>query len=66
MLNIKDLSVNVIDKELLHDFNLNIDDGEIHVLIGPNGIGKSSICKAILGDPNYTITKGSIKLNIMM
>ena len=63
MLNIKDLSVNVIDKELLHDFNLNIDDGQIHVLIGPNGIGKSSICKAILGDPNYTITKGSIKYN---
>ena len=63
MLEIKDLSVSVIDKEILHNFNLNINDGEIHVLIGPNGIGKSSICKTILGDPNYSITKGAIKYN---
>ena len=63
MLKIDNLSVNVGDKEILHDFNLNINTGEIHVLIGPNGIGKSSICKAILGDPNYKITKGTIKYN---
>ena len=63
MLKIDKLSVNVGDKEILHDFNLNINTGEIHVLIGPNGIGKSSICKAILGDPNYKITKGTIKYN---
>ena len=63
MLNINNLSVKVDDKEILHDFNLNINDGEIHVLIGPNGIGKSTICKTILGDPNYNITKGTIKYN---
>ena len=63
MLNINNLSVNTLDNEILHDFNLNIDDGEIHVLIGPNGIGKSTICKTILGDPNYEITKGIIKYN---
>ena len=63
MLNINNLSVNVSDNEILHDFNLNINEGEIHVLIGPNGIGKSTICKTILGDPNYNITKGSITYN---
>ena len=63
MLSINNLSVNTLDKEILHDFNLNINEGEIHVLIGPNGIGKSTICKTILGDPNYSITKGTIKYN---
>ena len=60
MLEINDLSVKALDKEILHDFNLNIDNGQIHVLIGPNGIGKSTICKTILGDPNYKITNGII------
>lgn len=63
MLKIDNLSINIEDKEILHDFNLNINSGEIHTLIGPNGIGKSSICKTILGDLNYKITKGTIKFN---
>ena len=63
MLEINNLSVKVLDKEILHDFDLNIEDGEIHALMGPNGIGKSTICKTILGDSNYQITKGLIKYN---
>lgn len=63
MLKIDNLSVSVENNEILHNFNLDIKDGEIHVLIGPNGIGKSTICKTILGDPNYEITKGTIKYN---
>ena len=63
MLSINKLSVNVSDKEILRDINLNINDGEIHALIGPNGIGKSTICKVLLGDSNYIITKGTIKYN---
>ena len=56
MLKIENLSLKVEDKELLNDFNLNIKDGEIHAIMGPNGIGKSSICKAIMGDSKYIIT----------
>lgn len=63
MLEIKDLTVNVLDKKIIHDFNLTINDGEIHVLMGPNGTGKSTICKTILGDDNYKIIKGTIKYN---
>ena len=63
MLEINNLSVNTLDKNILHDFNLNIKPGEIHALMGPNGIGKSTICKTILGDSNYQITKGYIKYN---
>lgn len=61
MLKIENLSLKVEDKELLNDFNLEIKEGEIHAIMGPNGIGKSSICKAIMGDSKYEVTKGSIK-----
>ena len=60
MLNIKDLSVRVSEKEILNKFNLSINDGEIHVLMGKNGIGKSTLCKVLLKDPEYEITNGSI------
>jgi Fe-S cluster assembly ATP-binding protein len=55
MLSINKLNVKVLDKEVIKDFNLDIKDGEIHALMGPNGIGKSSICKTILGDSNYVV-----------
>ena len=61
MLEINNINVKVNDEEIIHDFNLEINDGEIHVLMGPNGVGKSSICKTILGDSNYIISKGKIK-----
>lgn len=60
MLNIKNLTAYAEDKEILKDFNLNIKDGETHVIMGPNGVGKSTICRCILKDPNYTITSGEI------
>lgn len=63
MLKIENLSLRVEDKELLNNFNLSIKDGEIHAIMGPNGIGKSSICKAIMGDSKYEITKGKIIYN---
>ena len=63
MLKINDLEVQVNEKKILSNFNLNINDGEIHVIMGPNGIGKSTICKTIMGDSNYQVTKGSIIYN---
>ncbi len=59
-LKIKDLTVTVNDKEILKDFNLEIKSGEIHVIMGPNGTGKSTLTKIIMGDPNYKIVKGEI------
>ena len=60
MLKIRDLSVAVEDKEIIHDVNLTIKNGETHVLFGPNGAGKSTLLMAIMGFPKYRVTKGSI------
>lgn len=63
MLQIKNLDVNVGDKEVLHDINLHIDDGETHVLLGPNGSGKTTLLMTLMGYSNYTVTKGTITYN---
>lgn len=63
MLEIKNLTVSINNKTILDDFNLSIKTGDIVALMGPNGIGKSTICKVIMGDPNYKIEKGSITYN---
>jgi Fe-S cluster assembly ATP-binding protein len=60
MLKIKDLSVAVEGKEIIHDINLTIQTGETHVLFGPNGAGKSTLLMAIMGFPKYKVTKGSV------
>jgi Fe-S cluster assembly ATP-binding protein len=60
MLKIKDLSVAVEGKEIIHDINMTIQTGETHVLFGPNGAGKSTLLMAIMGFPKYKVTKGSV------
>ncbi len=60
LLNVKDLVVDVEEKEILHGVNLTIRPGETHVLMGPNGTGKSTLGYAITGHPKYAITSGQI------
>jgi len=59
-LEIKNLNVSVNDKKILNDFNLLIKPGEIHTIMGPNGTGKSTLSRVIMGDENYTIDSGDI------
>lgn len=63
MLKISNITVNVDNKEILKGFNLEINDGETHVLMGPNGIGKSTICRCLLNDSDYQVTEGTITYN---
>ena len=60
ILKIEHLTVSVNDKLILNDFSLEIKSGEIHAIMGPNGTGKSTLSKVIMGDPTYKIINGSI------
>ena len=59
-LEIKNLNTSVKDKKILNDFNLVINTGEIHAIMGPNGTGKSTLSKVIMGDENYIVNSGDI------
>ena len=63
MLEIKQLTVEIEGKEILHNIDLEIKSGETHVLFGPNGSGKTTLLMAIMGFPRYQITKGKIVFN---
>lgn len=60
LLEIKNLHVNVEDKEILKGIDLTINKGEIHVIMGPNGSGKTTTANAILNNPLYNKVEGNI------
>ena len=60
MLKLEDLSVAVDGRLILHNINLHIRPGEVHVLFGPNGTGKSTLISTIMGFSRYTVTGGKI------
>lgn len=59
-LEIKNLCARVGEKEILKNFSLTVNEGEIHAIMGPNGSGKSTLSNVIAGHPAYEITGGEI------
>jgi len=60
---IKDLRVQIEDKEILKGVNLTVRQGEIHAMMGPNGSGKSTLAYTLMGHPKYTVTGGEVTLD---
>ena len=60
ILQVEGLTARVEDKVILHEVGLTIKKGETHVLMGPNGTGKSTLGYALMGNPRYTIKSGEI------
>ncbi len=60
LLDIKDLHVAIKGKEIIHGLSLQIAEGEVHAIMGPNGTGKSTLAMAIAGKEGYDVTKGDI------
>lgn len=57
---IRDLHVQIQDREILKGVNLTVRTGEIHAIMGPNGTGKSTLAYTLMGHPAYTVTAGEI------
>lgn len=63
MLKIENLHVSINNKKILNGINLNIDPGEIHVIMGPNGSGKSTLSSVIAGKTDYKVEEGNLFFN---
>ena len=63
MLEIKNLKVRIQGKEILKGVNLNVNNGEIHAIMGRNGSGKSTLANVIAGRDSYEVIGGDILYN---
>ncbi|MBR1605438.1 MAG: Fe-S cluster assembly ATPase SufC [Alphaproteobacteria bacterium] len=61
MLEIEDLCAEVGGKQIIKDFNLTINEGEVHAIMGPNGAGKSTLSYVLCGKSGYKVTSGSVR-----
>ena len=63
MLEIDNLTVAIQENEeqVLKHLSLTIKPGEVHAIMGPNGVGKSTLSKVIMGHPDYQVLEGSIR-----
>lgn len=62
-LEIKNLSVNIGEREVIKGLNLTVPAGEVHAIMGPNGTGKSTLAKALAGHEEYPIVGGSVSVD---
>ena len=63
MIKIDNLNVSVENKEILKGINLEVKSGELHVIMGRNGTGKSTLSNIIAGKEGYNINRGKISYN---
>lgn len=66
MLTVDNLTAQVNGKTIINGISLAVRPGEIHIMMGPNGSGKTSFARTVVGFPEYDITKGSIKLDSIL
>lgn len=59
-LEIRNLHVSIEGKEILKGFDLTVQQGEVHAIMGPNGTGKSTLAYALMGHPAYEVTEGEV------
>ncbi|RQD75491.1 MAG: Fe-S cluster assembly ATPase SufC [Halanaerobium sp. MSAO_Bac5] len=61
LLNVCNLKSKVEAEKILQGINLEVETGEIHVIMGPNGSGKSTLANVLMGHPEHEITDGKVE-----
>ena len=60
LLKIDNVFADVEEKNILKGLNMEVNKGEVHVIMGPNGAGKSTLVNILMGHPAYTLRSGNI------
>ncbi|MGI8526757.1 MAG: Fe-S cluster assembly ATPase SufC [Pseudolabrys sp.] len=63
LLEVKNLHVEVADRQILNGLTLTVEKGQVAAIMGPNGSGKSTLAYILAGKPGYTVTQGQVLLN---
>jgi Fe-S cluster assembly ATP-binding protein len=63
LLDIQNLNASINNTQIIKDFNLIVNESEIHVIMGPNGCGKSTLSKVLAGHPSYEVNSGNVEFS---
>ena len=60
MLKICNLYIDTQQINILKGLDLDVQESEIHIIMGPNGVGKSTLVNVLAGKVGYDIIKGTV------
>ena len=63
LLKIENLHASIEGKEILRGINLEVNAGEVHAIMGPNGSGKRTLSAVLAGRDIYEVTDGKVTFN---
>ncbi|HWL75004.1 MAG TPA: ATP-binding cassette domain-containing protein, partial [Burkholderiaceae bacterium] len=63
MLEVKNLHVEVQEKQILRGLSLTVEKGQVAAIMGPNGSGKSTLAHVLSGRSGYVVTEGEVLFN---